>query len=85
LTHPSSASRSCGIFDRITPKASSAIRARSVFSGQYFLDHPPRTDSHDVGDHRIQLDVGLFEDLFDPLTDAGPVVHQIGPRAAQIA
>src|SRR5215471_14968376 len=35
------------------------------------LDHPPAADAEDVADHRVELDVGLFQGLLDPLDLAG--------------
>jgi hypothetical protein len=50
------------------------------------LDHPPSADPKDLVDNRVELDVGLFERLLDPLDMAGLLAgHTNGPRALTCA
>jgi hypothetical protein len=42
-----------------------AVRKIGQFPGvcdavEHRLDHPPAAETHDIGDYRIELDVGLF-------------------------
>jgi hypothetical protein len=41
------------------------------------LDYPPATEAHDIGDHRVEFDVGLFESLLNPLDMAGLLARQL--------
>ena len=47
------------------------------------LDHPPSAYSQNVADHRVELDVGLFERLLDPLDMAGLLAGQLLACAQQ--
>ena len=49
------------------------------------LDHRPAADPGDVGDRRIELDVGVLQRLLQPLDVAGPLAHQLLAGAQQAA
>ena len=49
------------------------------------IDDRPTAFAHDVGNHRIQLDVGVFERLLQPLDMAGLLADQFVARAQQRA
>jgi len=40
--------------------------------------------SHNIGDHRCQLDVGIFEHFLDAIDQAGTFLEQTHPRPRQI-
>ena len=41
--------------------------ARIAYARNHRLDDPPAAGAHDVGEHRVQFDVGLCERLLNPL------------------
>jgi hypothetical protein len=47
----------------IRRSASSANFPRISHALDHRLDHPSAADAHDVGNHRVELDVGLFQDV----------------------
>jgi len=47
------------------------------------LDDRPPAFAHDVGQHRAELDVGVFQRLLQPLHVAGLLAHQLLARAQQ--
>ena len=49
------------------------------------LDHRPAGQADDIGDHRIELDVGIFQRLLQPLDMAGPLADQLLAGAQQPA
>ena len=54
---------------------------RVGLTGNQRLDHRPAALTHDVGDHRIQLDVGVFERLLDAQNVARLLTNQLLARA----
>jgi hypothetical protein len=54
-------------------------------NGSHCLDHPPAADAHDVADHRVELDVGFFEGLLNPLDVPGLLARQLLAGAQQRA
>lgn len=48
-------------------------------------DHRPAAHARDIGNHRIELDVGIFHRLLQPLDMAGPFSHQLLAGAQQAA
>ena len=41
------------------------------------FDHLPARQAHDIGDCRVELDVGIFECLLQPLDMAAGLPHQL--------
>jgi len=56
---------------------------RIGLAGNHRLDHRPGALAHNVGDHRIQFDVGILEGLLHALNVAGRLTHQLLARAHQ--
>ena len=56
-----------------------------AFAGNQCLDHRAAAHAHEVGDHRVQLDVGVFQRLLQPLHMARLLTHQLLAGAQQVA
>jgi hypothetical protein len=41
------------------------------------LDYSPATEAHDIGDHRVEFDVGLLQRLLNPPDMAGLLARQL--------
>jgi hypothetical protein len=53
------------------------------FAGDQRFDHPTAGQTDDVGDHRVELDVGVFQRLLQPLDMAAALAHQLLTGAQQ--
>ena len=60
-------------------------RARIALAGDQGVHDRPPGDAVRVRQHRRDLDLGVLEQLFDPLLLAGAVLHQGAPVAGEIA
>src|SRR5262245_8087271 len=56
-----------------------------LLTGDQRLDHLSAACAHDIGDHRVQLDVGVLESLLNAQDVAGLLAHELLARAEQRA
>ena len=56
-----------------------------AFTGDQGFDHRPARQTHDIGDRRIELDVGIFKRLLQALDMAAALPHQLLAGAQQVA
>jgi hypothetical protein len=54
---------------------------RVLLTGNQRLDHLSAARAHDVGDHRVQLDVGILKRLLYPQDVARLLTHELLARA----
>ena len=54
-----------------------------AFTGDQGFDHPAAGQAHHIGDDRVELDVGIFECLLQPLDMAAGLPHQLLAGAQQ--
>jgi hypothetical protein len=57
---------------------------RSGLAGDQGLDHAAAGEAQDIGDDRIQLDVGILQGLLDPLRMTTAFAHELLAGAEQI-
>ena len=50
---------------------------RVGFAGDQRFDHPTAGQADDVGDDRVELDVGVFQRLLQPLDVTGTLPHEL--------
>lgn len=55
-----------------------------TFTSDQRLQHGPAGHAEDIGDHRGQLDLDVFENLLDALLVPDPFADQYGPYAGEI-
>ena len=55
-----------------------------TLAGDQRLQHLPSRDPEQVGDHRVQLDLGVLEHLLQPRLLPGPFPHQSAPVTGQV-
>jgi hypothetical protein len=55
------------------------------FAGDQRFDHPTTGQTHDVGDDRVELDVGVLQRLLQALDVAAALAHQLLAGAQQAA
>ena len=58
---------------------------RIGLTGDQSLDHPAAGEAHDVGDDRIELDVGILQRLLDPLDMTAPLTDELLAGSQEIA
>jgi hypothetical protein len=58
---------------------------RVGFAGDQRFDHPTSGQADDVGDDRVELDVGVFQRLLQPLDVTGTLPHELLTAAQQVA
>jgi hypothetical protein len=59
-------------------------RPGAALPGDQGLDHCPARDPEQVADHDGELDLGIFEDLFQPLLLTSALADQGAPVAGQV-
>ena len=59
--------------------------ARVALAGNDRLEHANPAYPHRIGQHRGELDVGVLQDLVDPVLVANHFAHRLSPRSRQIA
>jgi hypothetical protein len=77
VTRPRNASRSAlgRRLDAAVGELGQAIGI--VFAGDESFDHRPTGQAHDIGDDRIELDVGILQCLLKALDMAAPFAHEL--------
>jgi hypothetical protein len=69
--------QSCGLGFAVGPQPTGLTR------GDQRSDHPTARQTDNVGDHRVELDVGVFQRLLQPLDMAAALAHQLLTGAQQ--
>ena len=57
--------------------------ARLAHPGDHRLDDPPSAGAHDIGDHRVEFDIGFRQRLLDPLHVPRLLAYQLLAGAGQ--
>jgi len=61
------------------------LQPTGLTRGDQGFDHRPARQTHDIGDRRIELDVGIFKRLLQALDMAAALPHQLLAGAQQVA
>ena len=85
MKNPRSASSSRPVFWPGVALGQPGQRAWIALSGDQGVHHRPPGDAVQVRQHRRDLDLGILEQLFDPLPLAGAVLHPGTAVAGQVA
>ena len=56
-----------------------------AFTGNQGFDHRPPAQIQDIGERRIELDVGIFQRLLEPLDVAASLAHELLAGSQQSA
>ena len=59
--------------------------SRVGFAGDQRFDHPTTGQADDVGNHRVEFDVGVFQRLLDALDVTAPLPHELLAGSQQVA